>query len=390
MKLLKLALRNLLGARLRTWLNVIVLSFAFVTIIGLQGVYEGMNRQAMQAEIEAEYGGGQFWHPEYNPYDPLTLQEAHDSPPPEIQEMIHKGEATPILILQGTAYPQGRFYPVLLKGIDPGQKILNIPSFVLNDQEEEFPALIGTRMAESLKIKAGDKVTLRWRDVNGTFDAREATIVHVMRTTVQAIDQGQIWLPLEKLQQLAGMEKAATIVVVDKNIKNIPENAGWVLKDQKTLLRDIQELVKTKTVGSSILYIILMLLAMLAIFDTQVLSIWRRRKEIGTLMALGMTRWSVVKLFTLEGALHGILATLVGAIYGLPLLTLFARKGWGMPEAVDSYGFAIGERIYPIYSGGLIIGTTLLVLIVTTIVSFLPTRRIAKMKPTEALRGKVQ
>jgi len=222
---------------------------------------------------------------------------------------------------------------------------LNIPSFVLNDQEEEFPALIGTRMAESLKIKAGDKVTLRWRDVNGTFDAREATIVHVMRTTVQAIDQGQIWLPLEKL---------------------------------------------TKTVGSSILYIILMLLAMLAIFDTQVLSIWRRRKEIGTLMALGMTRWSVVKLFTLEGALHGILATLVGAIYGLPLLTLFARKGWGMPEAVDSYGFAIGERIYPIYSGGLILGTTLLVLIVTTIVSFLPSRRIAKMKPTEALRGKIQ
>jgi len=38
MSFLKLALRNLLGARLRTWLNVIVLSFAFVAIIGLQGV----------------------------------------------------------------------------------------------------------------------------------------------------------------------------------------------------------------------------------------------------------------------------------------------------------------------------------------------------------------
>ncbi|HHF43505.1 MAG: ABC transporter permease [Candidatus Aminicenantes bacterium] len=390
MSLLKLALRNLLGARLRTWLNVIVLSFAFVAIIGLQGVYEGMNRQAMQAEIDAEYGGGQFWHPEYNPYDPLTLQQAHGSPPEKLQAMIDNGLATPILILQGTAYPQGRFYPVLLKGIDPNQKILTMPSFVLKNHEAELPALIGERMADSLKLKVGDTVTLRWRDVNGTFDAREASIVHVMRTTVQAIDQGQIWLPLPRLQQLTGMNKEATLVVLDKDVKNIPENTGWVFKDQKTLLRDIQELVKTKTVGSSILYIILMLLAMLAIFDTQVLSIWRRRKEIGTLMALGMTRWSVVKLFTLEGALHGILATLVGAIYGLPLLTLFARKGWGMPEAVDSYGFAIGERIYPIYSGGLILGTALLVLIVTTLVSFLPTRRIAKMKPTEALRGRFQ
>jgi len=349
-----------------------------------------MNRQAMQAEIDAEYGGGQFWHPEYNPYDPLTLQQAHGSPPEKLQAMIDNGLATPILILQGTAYPQGRFYPVLLKGIDPNQKILTMPSFVLKNHEAELPALIGKRMADSLKLKVGDTVTLRWRDVNGTFDAREASIVHVMRTTVQAIDQGQIWLPLPRLQQLTGMNKEATLVVLDKDVKNIPENTGWVFKDQKTLLRDIQELVKTKTVGSSILYIILMLLAMLAIFDTQVLSIWRRRKEIGTLMALGMTRWEVVKLFTLEGALHGILATLVGAIYGLPLLTLFARKGWGMPEAVDSYGFAIGERIYPIYSGGLILGTALLVLIVTTLVSFLPTRRIAKMKPTEALRGRFQ
>jgi ABC-type lipoprotein release transport system permease subunit len=35
-----------------------------------------------------------------------------------------------------------------------------------------------------------------------------------------------------------------------------------------------------------------------------------------------------------------------------------------------------------------VLGTTVLVLIVTTIVSFLPTRRIAKLKPTDALRGR--
>jgi len=39
MMTLKLALRNLLGAGMKTWLRVIVLSLAFVTIIALQGVY---------------------------------------------------------------------------------------------------------------------------------------------------------------------------------------------------------------------------------------------------------------------------------------------------------------------------------------------------------------
>ena len=108
---------------------------------------------------------------------------------------------------------------------------------------------------------------------------------------------------------------------------------------------------------------------------------------MGTLMALGMTRSKIIQLFTLEGAMHAVLAAFVAAVYGIPLLMYVASTGYGLPEATDSFGMAIGNRIFPTYSAGLIIGTTLLVLVVTTIVSYLPTRRIAKLKPTDALRG---
>jgi ABC-type lipoprotein release transport system permease subunit len=101
-----------------------------------------------------------------------------------------------------------------------------------------------------------------------------------------------------------------------------------------------------------------------------------------------MTRGRVIELFTLEGGLHGVLAALVGAVYGIPFLAYTARAGIGMPKMIDSMGFAIGERLYSTYTPGLVLGTTVLVLIVTTIVSFLPTRRIAKLKPTDALRGR--
>jgi putative ABC transport system permease protein len=46
--------------------------------------------------------------------------------------------------------------------------------------------------------------------------------------------------------------------------------------------------------------------------------------------------------------------------------------------------------MYPVYSGTLVIGTTLIVLLATTVVSYWPSRKIAKMNPTEALRGKLQ
>jgi len=50
----------------------------------------------------------------------------------------------------------------------------------------------------------------------------------------------------------------------------------------------------------------------------------------------------------------------------------------------------IAESIYPYYSIGLIFVTILLVVLSATIVSYLPARKISKMKPTDALKGKLQ
>ena len=384
-----LAYRNILGAGLRTWLNVIVLSFAFVAIIWTQGLVEGMNYQAATAVTAAEYAGGQYWHDEYDPYDPFTLQDAHGLIPEFLQREAADGKATPILVVQGSAYPKGRLFPVLLKGLPASQTLLAIPTEFLQDNGDELPALIGTRMAKLTGLNTGDFVTLQWRDVNGTFDARDAKIVEVMKTSVPTIDNGQIWLPLAHLQEMTNMPGEATLITVAQSDEQRRALNGWNFRSREYLLKDIRQLIQSKTVGSAIMYVILLLLAMLAIFDTQVLSIFRRRKEMGTLMALGLTRSMVIRLFTLEGALHGVMAAIVGALYGIPLLTYFAKTGWTLPEMTDSYGFAIGEKLFPMYSIGLIAGTTLIVLVITTIVSFMPTRKIAKLKPTDALRGKM-
>ena len=53
MTIAKLALRNFLGAGMKAWLRVVVLSLAFVVIIGLQGLYVGMGEQMSQAMISA-------------------------------------------------------------------------------------------------------------------------------------------------------------------------------------------------------------------------------------------------------------------------------------------------------------------------------------------------
>ncbi len=385
----RLALRNLLGAGLKTWLNVIVLSFSFVIIIWLQGLYTGMGDQARVAQTDAEFGGGQYWQENYDPYDPLTLQDAHSPLPESLKTLIDEGLAAPILISQATIYPEGRLLSIQMKGIDPDQDIVNLPTHFLDQGGEELPALIGTRMAKNTGLKIGDTVIVRWRDAMGTFDARDAKIVQIMKTSVPTVDQAQIWVPLDRLQSLTRMENEASLVVLAKGTEEFPQASGWVHKDMDFLLKEIELMVQSKQIGGSILYVILLCLALLAIFNTQVLSIFRRRKEMGTLMSMGMTRGKIIQLFTLEGALHSVLAAFVAAIYGIPLLLYSAKKGWAMPEAVDDFGMAIGEALFPVYGTGLVVGTTILILVATTIVSFLPTRKIAKLKPTDALRGKM-
>jgi len=103
-----------------------------------------------------------------------------------------------------------------------------------------------------------------------------------------------------------------------------------------------------------------------------------------------MTRSQVVGLFTLEGSLNSVLAALLAAVYGIPLLALQAAKGMSFAGAGKSYGLVIADKIFPVYSLGLVVTTIVIIMITTTIVSYLPSRRIAKMKPTEALRGKLQ
>jgi ABC-type lipoprotein release transport system permease subunit len=391
MKLLfKLAAKNLFGAGMRTWLNVIVLSFSFLIIIWHKGLLDGWDRQAKNETISWETGGGQYWQSGYDPYDPFSLTEAHSKIPSSFDTLLSRGDIASVLITQGTIYPRGRIQSILIKGINSNQKLLKIPSSLFPEDGDEIPALIGRNTATDNGIKTGALITLRWRDVHGTFDAGNIKVTGIFDSDVPTVDMGQVWVPLDRLQKMMDMPGEATIIVWNNEQKADVRVAGWSFKTNEFLLKSITDLIKMKSVGGIVLYIILLSLAMLAIFDTQVLSIFRRQKEIGTYIALGMTRGQVVGLFTIEGSLNSVMAGLLAALYGIPLLAMQAIHGMSIPGGSKGFGLAVADRIYPFYSLGLVITTIFIIMLTTTIVSYLPSRRIAKMNPTEALRGKLQ
>ena len=380
---LNLALKNLFGARLRTLLNVLVLSFSFVIIIFLNSIMDGWDQQAQKDSIEWEFGNGHLINENFDPLDPYTILDGHGQIPEKSIGL------TPILDRQASIYPQGRMISIVLKGISSAQTILKLPTKILKESKEEFPVIIGKRLAESAKLNKGDHVQVRWRDDKGTYDANTLSIVEVFDSNVPNIDNGKIWIDIDKLWEMTNLDNEASYFIVDNQFKN-PELTSWNFKSQFALLKSLKDLINQKKTSQSIVYGLLLAIALLAIFDTQILSIFRRQKEIGTYIALGMTRMRVVRLFTIEGSVYSILALIVGSIYGVPFFIYMSKVGFPIPPADQKMGIALADVIYPVYGIKLVLITILTVIICATIVSYLPARKIAKLNPVLALKGKKQ
>ena len=388
--LFRIALKNLLGARLRTFLNVLVTAFSFFLILFMSAMYDGMLQHAKQVTMETEIAGGAYWHPEYDPLDPLTFEDAHSVPPAAVQALVGDKKAFSVLVSQASIYPGGRIMPAIMKGIPPGQNIVNMPTDALSGHEEiDLPVLIGKGMASDTKLEVGDVFTIRWLDADRTYDANEGTVVHIMDTENFKLDMGHIWIPLNKAQAMLAMEGEATYVTYEKGIPPVQNKGDWIPRDINYLVQDMEAMIEADKPGAQVMYMVLLALAAMGIFNAQVLSIFRRGREIGTLMAIGMTRSRVVGLFTLEGGLNAVLSAVVTLIVFGPILWYFGVYGIPLPIDYSEMGMIVAKRLIPVYTIGLVVSTTILVSIIVLIVSYIPSRRIARMKPTDALRGKV-
>ena len=355
----------------------------------MSAMYDGMLEHAKQVTMDTEIAGGAYWHPEYDPLDPMVFEDAHSVLPEEVQSLVDQNKAFPVLVSQASIYPGGRIMPAIMKGIPPEQNIVNMPTEVLAGRDDiAIPVLIGKGMANDTKLNVGDSFTIRWLDVNRTYDADEGTVVHIMDTENFKLDRGHIWIPLEKAQNMLAMEEEATYVTYEKGLPAVQDKGDWISRDINYLVQDMEAIIEADKPGAQIMYMILLALAAMGIFNAQVLSIFRRGKEIGTLMALGMSRQRVVGLFTLEGGLNAMLAAMATLIFFGPVLWYFGVYGIPLPIDYTEMGMIVAKRLIPVYTMGLVVSTTILVFIIVLVVSYIPSRRIARMKPTDALRGK--
>src|SRR5690625_7579986 len=135
MLLLKTAIKNILGAGNRTWLNVAVLSFTFVLMTLFNGIVDGWTNDAVVASRAWETGAGQFWHGEYDRYDIVTLQDAHGKRPETFTSCLSHQWLTPSLVSQAAAYEARQTQHVVRRVRQGEQRRRDHPSSRLSADE---------------------------------------------------------------------------------------------------------------------------------------------------------------------------------------------------------------------------------------------------------------
>jgi putative ABC transport system permease protein len=136
-----------------------------------------------------------------------------------------------------------------------------------------------------------------------------------------------------------------------------------------------------------IIALMFFLLGSTVIINTMMMTIFERRKEIGTINALGMTGPEIVRLFFLEAFFIAAIGSFVGVLAGIGITYPTSIYGLNFSAAMEGVDMEVSQILKPVLN----LKSTLFVFLYSTfiasIASFIPSRKSAKIKPVEALRA---
>ena len=149
------------------------------------------------------------------------------------------------------------------------------------------------------------------------------------------------------------------------------------------------ELTRAKRASGFIIMGIILMIAVVGIFNTVFMSVYERIREIGVLRAHGMKPRDISIMFMLEGVITGLLGSVLGVALGSLLNMQLVTAGIPMEKlggsvATASYGVAgtvYGEWNIPAMAVVFLLGIA-----VATLAGIIPARRASKIQVTEALR----
>lgn len=404
MNRLTLAWRNIARNRRRSLLTggVVVFGFASLALAGgfMAQSFDGLRNNAIRNGL----GHVQFADARAFDKSEETVLEFGIRDAGKTMDLLRADQQVlvvmPRLEFFGLVSAGGRSVPFAGHGVDPAAEAQGseIPKAVRDGawfKPEERAVVIGRGLATILNIQVGSNITLLASTPDGVLNAIDATVSGIADIFIKELSDRYLALPLPLAQEL--LTTPDTVSRLSVILKEPARETQAVQRLTQTLQKSGVALAAKTWQELALFYqqvrvlylaifgfmgSVLLVVVFLATANTMLMSVTERTREIGTLRALGARASRITQGFIFEGALLGVVSTVVGTILSILITLAINAAHIEMPPPPGSAkGIIISVNIIP----GAYLAAGLAMILTLALAAYFPARRAARASVVQSL-----
>jgi lipoprotein-releasing system permease protein len=269
---------------------------------------------------------------------------------------------------------------VALVGIDVQryQQIIPLETYIVSGQLRvgAEDVVIGKLLADDLGVRVGNKLRLETGQQNSTV----VNITGLFELGVRELDSRYVYLDIKQAQALLDLPGGVT--VIDLTVADIFSADTIAAQVERLTSLNAESWIETnaqlmnalsaQSLSTNMIIVFVAISVAFGIASVLSVSVVQRTREIGILRATGATRQQILRVFLIQGAVFGLLGSLMGIAVSYALVWGFNTFGPGL--------FYIPVTLT------LVVAALLLATLTGVLSAALPSRRAASLDPVVAIR----
>lgn len=259
--------------------------------------------------------------------------------------------------------------------------------------------LISERTAQKLKVSLKGKVIVTLQDVNGDIVGAAFRVSGIFRTTHSMFDESNVFVRKQDLERILSMDGIVNEIAI--RVSDVERVADVQQHLQREIASDKVDIASWRQIQPELAYItdvtwqvnylilIIILLALaFGILNTMLMAIFERVKEIGVLMAVGMSKGRIFTMIILETVFLSLTGATLGMAISAWVVYLAGARGINLSifaQGLEAYGYS--SVIYPQLAPLFYLTLACMVIVAALLSSLYPAYKALTLKPVEAIHG---